>query len=134
MRSSTPKAKASPVQEQTITQLYRKFERAYAVMMAQKTSSPRGQKAFDTKVAKCSDLASEIVVARADSIREMLLKIRVAGWAIGCRHKRLEDLDNWQPDNFLATGEEHSALASLRGDLQRVCGGLAGRRGKGGLY
>jgi hypothetical protein len=110
---------------QTVTQLYGRFVRAHATMSADNSPSRKlpaklKQSAFDRKVARCAALAAAIEEAPAFSIAEMLLKIKVAGWDIGIPHKTLDDLDNWQPDGFIASGGECFALASLRDDLRRL--------------
>lgn len=114
------------VERPNVTRLYGKFERAFAVMTAQKTSSPAAEKAFERKVRNCSNLAWAITKAPAANIAEMLLKIKIAGWAIGVPHKnKLDNLDNWQAGGMMAPGEECYTLTSLRDDLR-----LLGTRAK----
>jgi hypothetical protein len=111
----------------TVTQIYRSFEDAYTAMQSMPPSNGQPQdaaeRAFKRSVQKVSALAWRIVKAPANSIDEMLLKIRVAGWSMGAeRGATLAALDNWQPEQRAIIGNtaEAFALASIREDLRAL--------------
>jgi hypothetical protein len=61
------------------------------------------------------------VTSTANSLDEMLLKIRIVGWAVGARYGRLEQLDHWHTDRLqFIQGEEYEALVSLREDIRNL--------------
>jgi hypothetical protein len=101
----------------SITKLYSDFEKAWEALTEIQAHSDDRRRT--RALGKAGFLAQQIVEASATSVDEMLLKIRVTGWTIGARHKKLEDLDNWWPSRF-ARGEHFDALVSLRADLQRM--------------
>src|ERR1700691_4717744 len=81
----------------TITQLYADFEKAVAAMEA--TPSTSGNKlsnpAFDRATDKCANIGQTIMTTSANSIDEMLLRIRVVGWSTGIPHNgSLANLDH----------------------------------------
>jgi hypothetical protein len=100
----------------SISNLYADFEKAHA---AYQTLPTEPEKPFERAVDKCGRIAWRIVKAPANNLDEMLIKIRIAGWAAGAPHKRLDQLDRWMP-NGACTGEEFAALVSLREDLHRL--------------
>jgi hypothetical protein len=104
----------------TITQLYADFEKAVAAMEA--TPSTSGNKlsnpAFDRATDKCANIGQTIMTTPANSIDEMLLRIRVVGWSTGIPHNgSLANLDHWDPA-ARGNSEEFQALASLRAELR----------------
>jgi hypothetical protein len=102
--------------KKTITDLVLDFETAIAAIDAQPyPRSGTKKKQFDAAINKASELASRIVTMPAASIDEMLLKIRVAGWASGA----LPPLHNWRSTGFIKT-EALDCLVSLREDLRRM--------------
>ena len=62
----------------SITALYRRFEKAHAAMKS--LPGDRDSRAFDRAVEKCSGIADRIVRAQSRDIDEMLTKIRIVGW------------------------------------------------------
>jgi hypothetical protein len=106
---------------QSVTDLYKLFEAAHAAYKAIPDSEEAGKKGWERALNKADCLANLIAKAPAYNVTEMLLKIRVAAWNIGdTKYKRLEDLDRWKPGLF-SNGAEYETLASLRGDLRRLC-------------
>ncbi|MBX9841081.1 MAG: hypothetical protein K2Z80_04650 [Xanthobacteraceae bacterium] len=102
--------------------LYKRFEAAKLACdktPATEKGSVRANPKWERANDKAYDIAGEIVMAPARDVEEMLLKIRVVGFTIGVPHKRLDDLDHWQPGRT-ANGEEYDALVSLREDLKRL--------------
>jgi len=112
----------------TVTALYAEFEAAIAAMNAlppapatASTIRPQSRSAArDRALDRCNEIAWRIVKARASSVWEMLLKIRIVGWCDGARHHELAELDCWEPGGVLAKDEAHFALATLRDDLRRL--------------
>lgn len=102
--------------DESITALYLRFEKADTTMRA---SSEDDEKAFELAVEQTCAVANRIVMSRATSIEEMLLKIRIAIWAGGfVQYGRLEEVDHWEPDEDCDDG--YRVLVSLRRDLQAL--------------
>jgi hypothetical protein len=102
--------------DESITALYSRFEKADSTMRA---ISEDDEETFEPAVEQTCALGNRIAVSRAASIEEMLLKIRVAIWAAGfVRYGRLEELDQWEPDEDCDDG--YRVLVSLRRDLQAL--------------
>jgi hypothetical protein len=76
------------------------------------------EKAFDRALDRCSRIADQIILAPANSIPEMLLKIRVAIWSEDAQP--LEKLDAWKPHGLWEGGHSMHALVTLRDDLRRM--------------
>jgi hypothetical protein len=122
-KSTTRQAGKRP----SVGDLYSDFEKAIAAYEAIPSSQ---EKRWQRADAKALDIARLIVGAAASSVDEMLLKIRVAKWTTGVRHRGLPSLDSWQPsgsDRYTTGGAEPlEALASLTDDLQRLKIGALG--------
>lgn len=102
--------------DESIVALYSRFEKADATMRA---TPEDDEKAFEPAVEQTCALGNRIAMSRAASIEEMLLKIRVAIWAAGfVQYGRLEELDQWEPDEDCDDG--YRVLVSLRRDLQAL--------------
>jgi hypothetical protein len=101
----------------SITDLYKNFEAALAAADAV-PDIPAGQSTepFDRKVEKCSAIAYKIVQQPAQTVAEMLLKIRVAGW---CADFPRSQLDHWQAND--QDNAELHLIVSPRGDLHKLC-------------
>jgi hypothetical protein len=104
----------------SVSDLYKAFAEAVAALAL---VTDQDQRRWERAVDVCGKLAQRIAAAPAADVDEMLLKIRVAGWALGRPHKRLEDLDRWepaQPPRGACGYEEQITLASIREDLRRM--------------
>jgi hypothetical protein len=98
----------------SIGDLYHQFEKAHAAY----NTIPVGQQMrWEPALDKAIAIAEQIADAPAETIDEMLLKIRIAGWDLGVQCKRLEDLDFWKPRHG---GAEQVVLVTLREDLRRL--------------
>lgn len=121
MSRAKPKSTTRSVGKRpSITDLYKEFETACAAARAVPPPKPPSvsSKAFDRAIGKCGAIADRIVIAAANSVEEMLLKIRVAGWCVDAPED-LAKLEHWMPTG--CGGEELEALVSLREDLHRLC-------------
>jgi hypothetical protein len=99
----------------TITQLHTEFEKARTALGAlpqwERSAADEGR--YDALLDVCNKLSDRIMKARAESIEEMLLKIRAGGWRAGAS----EPLDRWTdcPDGNIA-----DCVISIRKDLQAM--------------
>src|SRR5271155_5987715 len=117
-KAKTTKSKSSEsrVRGVSIEQLYEAFEKAHAAyLIADKgLEEPREARALK----KCDNIGRRIASRSAADIREMLLKIKIAGWFVD-GVSSLEKLENWTPMRF-RKGEELDVLVSLRDDIRRL--------------
>jgi hypothetical protein len=107
--------------QKSITALYRDFEAAHSA--AQQAREAKQEVA----IGKCRKIAGELVKLPAESIDEMILKIRVALRCAGALRagESLASIDGWKagkvgdhrPDY---EPEEFDCLCSLRDDLLRM--------------
>jgi hypothetical protein len=130
--------------DNTITQLYRDFERAYAVYasadaayMADEYGEGKEEQ-WSRTLGRCNRIADRIVAAPSKNRDEMLLKIRVTAWLLGASDtpaNPLTAIDDWKPSRRRHQGEEfhaYLALATLRDDIRRLGQhGLTAVRGRG---
>lgn len=119
-RTSTHNQLGSHVMQSipSITDLYSRFATAVAARELISDDTEENRLRWERAGIPLHKLAGRIVAAPAANADEVLLKIRVVGWAIGAGEK-LEELDHWTPGRLLR-GEEYTALASIREDLRRM--------------
>jgi hypothetical protein len=118
--------------DNTITQLYRDFERAYAKYARLETAylakphATGAEEQWSRALGRCSRIADRIVAAPSQNHAEMLLKIRVTAWRLGASDKpanTITAIDDWKPSRRRYPGEEfhaYLALATLRDDIRRL--------------
>jgi hypothetical protein len=108
----------------TITDLYRGFEQTHAAYQAVPDTEGAGRKRYEQLLEKACAIARRIAQTPAANLDEVALKLRVTAWDIGDRrYSKLEELDHWQPNPQLSRGTHYLAIASLREDVHRLCGG-----------
>lgn len=116
--------------DNTITQLYGDFERAYADQeqalgtceRASEGSHKAEEEHWSRALGRCNKIAERILEAPSQNRDEMLLKIRVAGWRAGVASPP-SAMDKWKPTRRRYPGEEfhaYLALATLRDDIRRL--------------
>ena len=89
-----------------------------ARMEANKAAIDTYEKAFARAHGRCSRIAHQIIMAPANSIAEMLVKIRVAIWN---EHiAPLDEIDDWYPRGAFEKDYSVYALCALRDDLRRL--------------
>src|SRR5271170_7262704 len=107
--------------DNTITQLYRDFERAHvayaradAAYMADEYGEGKEEQ-WSQALGRCNTIAERIVAAPSKSRDEMLLKIRVTAWRLCASDtpaNPLTSIDRWKPSRRHYPGEEfHAYLA-----------------------
>jgi hypothetical protein len=108
----------------TITELYAEFAEVFAKALAMPGPTPPAlsNPGFDEAMSETSDIANEIVVAPAETVQEMLLKIRVALWGENALPLDQIDGEVWEGS------ETVEALSSLREDLRRLLAPTADER------
>ena len=120
--------------DNTITQLYRDFERAYAKYARLETAylakphATGAEEQWSRALGRCNTVADRIVAAPSQNHAEMLLKIRVTAWRLGASDTPANTLtftaiDDWKPSRGRYPGEEfhaYLALATLRDDIRRL--------------
>jgi hypothetical protein len=103
--------------KKSITALYAEFQKAHAAYWA--CTYPRDdarQKQCDAAIDKAAVIAQRIEKTPADSVDEMLIKVRLMIWDMGLRDsKNLDALHRWRPSY-----PDDVGLASLRDDLRRL--------------
>jgi hypothetical protein len=109
------KAKRKPA----VTDLYKKFEKAYARFQAIDREDGSGDisKAGDRALERCGSIARQIARTPARDIDELLLKLRATIWDVNCGP--LDEIDNYKPVPH-DLGAEYAFLSSLRRDLLRL--------------
>src|SRR5258708_31173187 len=108
----------------SITALYRDFEAAHSAAQGGREAKE------EVAIAKCRNIAAEIVKLPAENIDEMILKIRVALRCAGALRsgETLASIDGWkagEPGDHRPDyePEEFDCLCSLRDDLLRLAAG-----------
>jgi hypothetical protein len=76
--------------------------------------------AFNQAIAQLFRLANAIINAPANTVDEMLLKIRVCGLNAAERYNDLTELDHWKVHGFSDPRGAEQALVALRADLLRM--------------
>jgi hypothetical protein len=100
----------------TIDRLYKQFEAAHAEMAAVppgEFGDKKNEAIFNRAVLKWDRIGNKIIATPAESLGDMLAKIKVAGSLCG---RKFEELDHWKPGRM----ETERALVSLRKDIHQI--------------
>ncbi|HEY5379910.1 MAG TPA: hypothetical protein VIJ78_10295 [Pseudolabrys sp.] len=109
----------SKTTHKSVTTLNHEFERAHAAFKAMPPhkDNPSKRRKWERALDRCHITAARVVLVRAETIEEMLIKSRVIVWRIAS--VKVENIATWRPINMYCDDGLIGVMA-LGKDLDRI--------------